>query len=70
MKEARGDFHYPKAIKEAYLENGGTPQLDREYTVFGMVIEGLDVIDKIAEVKTNGGNRPAEDVKMTIEVIK
>ena len=70
MMEARGDFHYPKGIREAYLENGGTPQLDNEYTVFGMVIEGIEVIDKIAEVKTAPGDRPIEDVKMTIVVIK
>ena len=70
MMEARGDFHYPIETREAYLENGGTPQLDNEYTVFGMVIEGIEVIDKIAELSTDRNNRPKEDVKMTIEVIK
>jgi len=70
MMEARGDFHYPKKIREAYLEYGGTPQLDNEYTVFGIVIEGMEVIDKITEVNTDRNNRPEEDVKMTIEVIK
>lgn len=70
MVEARGDFHYPKQIREEYTEIGGTPQLDTQYTVFGMVIEGVDIIDKIAAVKTGPGDRPEQDVKMEIEVIK
>ena len=70
MVEARGDFHYPKEVREIYLEKGGTPQLDKEYTVFGIVVEGVEVIDKIAAVKTDNRDRPVEDVKMKIEVIK
>ena len=42
----------------------GTPFLDGEYTVFGETIEGLDVIDKIATVKTGANDRPVEDVKI------
>ena len=53
-----------------YEELGGTPQLDGQYTVFGEVIEGLDIIDKIAAVQTAPGDRPVEDVKMSISVIK
>ncbi len=68
--ETMKGFYYPPAQKEAYLEHGGTPFLDREYTVFGQVIEGLEVIDAIAAVKTNSSSRPAEDVKMKIRVIK
>ncbi len=55
---------------EAYSTVGGAPHLDGEYTVFGEVIEGLDVIDKIAAVPTQRGDRPTEDVKMTVTVIK
>ena len=51
---------------EAYTTVGGTPHLDYDYTVFGQVIEGLDVIDKIAAVKCDRGDRPVEDVKMKI----
>lgn len=45
-----------------YLTIGGTPHLDANYTVFGEVIEGMDVVDQIQKVKTDGGNRPVEDV--------
>ncbi|MDR1459865.1 MAG: peptidylprolyl isomerase [Bacteroidales bacterium] len=44
--------------------NNGTPQLDGGYTVFGEVIEGMSVIDKIATVKTGPGDRPVEDIKI------
>ncbi len=70
MVEARGDFHYPSETRKSYLEVGGTPQLDKEYTVFGMVIKGIEVIDKITQVQTDNRDRPKEDVKMKIEVIK
>lgn len=52
--------------KEVYSTIGGTPFLDNSYTVFGEVVKGLDVIDKIAAVKTMYGDRPAVDVKMKI----
>jgi len=56
--------------REAYTTIGGYPPLDGEYTVFGEVVEGLDVLDKIAAVETDQYNRPKTDVKMEIEVIK
>ena len=55
---------------EAYTTIGGTPHLDDEYTVFGKVIEGLEVIDKIAAVETKRGDAPVENVHMTMEVIE
>lgn len=70
MIEARKGFRYSKDQREAYLENGGTPFLDRDYTVFGIVVKGLDVIDKIAAVATKSGDRPKEDVKMKLRAIK
>jgi len=60
--------NYTDEQKQAYQEIGGTPQLDRDYTVFGMVEEGLDVIDKIIAVQTALGDRPLEDVKMKVKV--
>lgn len=53
-----------------YEKLGGAPFLDADYTVFGEVIEGLDVIDKIAAVKTIPGDRPVEDVSMKVSVVK
>ncbi len=61
---------YTGEQKESYFTTGGTPQLDGAYTVFGEVIEGLDVIDKIAAAKTAPGDRPLEDVAMKIRVLK
>lgn len=50
--------------RKTYTTKGGTPHLDNEYTVFGEVVKGLDVIDKIAEVETNQQNRPVEDIRI------
>ncbi len=67
--EASKNFNYPKDIVEKYERLGGTPFLDMDYTVFGEVIKGLDVIDKIAAVSTLPGDRPKEDVWMKIRVV-
>jgi len=56
--------------RDAYTTIGGTPHLDGNYTVFGEVVEGLDIIDKIAAVQTDQNNRPVVDEKMKIELIK
>lgn len=48
--------------REAYKTIGGTPFLDNEYTVYGEVTDGLDVVDAIQEVKTNSQDRPLKDV--------
>jgi cyclophilin family peptidyl-prolyl cis-trans isomerase len=57
---------YTAAQREKYKKLGGTPMLDNDYTVFGEVTDGLDVIDKIAGVQTDNRDRPAKDVSMTI----
>lgn len=56
--------------REAYTTVGGIPHLDGQYTVFGEVVEGLDVIDKIAAAETNAMDRPVKDIKMTIKRVK
>jgi cyclophilin family peptidyl-prolyl cis-trans isomerase len=48
---------------------GGAPYLDGDYTVFGEVIEGIEIIDKIANVETDNNDRPLQDVKMTIRIL-
>ena len=70
MMEAQKGIHYTPEQKKAFMEEGGTPFLDREYTVFGHVIKGLDVIDKISAVQKDGRDRPVKDIKMKIRVIK
>lgn len=53
------------------MQKGGTPQLDQEYTVFGQVIDGFEIIDSIADVKTDQNDRPVSDVKiLKINIIK
>jgi len=57
----------PPAQREVYKTIGGTPHLDQNYTVFGEIVIGLDVIDKIAEVSTSKGadrDRPLQDVRI------
>lgn len=63
------DPGYPDWAKEIYATIGGAPHLDGEYTVFGKIVEGLDVIDKIAGVETNQRDRPLTDVRMNVKVV-
>lgn len=60
---------YTEEDLKAYETNGGYPYLDGEYTVFGEVLEGLDVVDKIALVTVDRANRPTEDVRMKMTVV-
>jgi cyclophilin family peptidyl-prolyl cis-trans isomerase len=62
----QGYYKIPDFKRKVYQTIGGTPHLDNAYTVFGEVIEGLEVIDKIAAVETDENDRPVKDVKMKI----
>lgn len=66
--EQRGGFTYNPSQREKYKTIGGSPVLDNDYTVYGEVIEGIEVIDKIAAVQTAPGDRPITDVKMKIRL--
>lgn len=68
--EARKRCEWTPEQKEAYKTIGGTPFLDFDYTVFGEVVEGLDVVDKIAAVQTGQRDKPVKDVKMTIKIVE
>ena len=61
-------MEFPDDVKEKYLEEGGSPSLDGDYSVFGQVFEGMDVVDRIAAVNTDGNDKPMEDV--VIETVK
>jgi len=56
--------------RQIYKTIGGAAHLDGNYTVFGEVIEGMEVVDKIANVAVDGDNRPKEDIKMTVTIIE
>jgi peptidyl-prolyl cis-trans isomerase B (cyclophilin B) len=66
----RNGIEYTEEQIKEYEMNGGTPFLDMNYTVFGEVIEGFDVIDKIAAVKKGRADRPKEDIRMTMKIVK
>lgn len=64
------EYKFSKEQVHAYTTYGGTPHLDGTYTVFGEIVEGLDVLDKIAAVKIDKRDRPLEDVRMKISLVK
>ena len=71
MKEMPESF--PEDIVKAYEEKGGTPWLDFRHTVFGQVVEGIEVVDSIANVKVGPGDKPVDNVvieTINIEIIQ
>ena len=75
-KKAGSDFQFTEDVRRIYATEGGTPQLDMDYTVFGEIVEGLDVLDAIANTDTPKklgqpaprglADRPTEDIRITI----
>ena len=70
MAKEQGEPKYSPVQREVYTTVGGTPFLDQNYTVFGEVEEGLDVVDKIQLVKTQPGDRPVEDITMQVSILE
>lgn len=62
-------FRFTEAQRKVYKTIGGTPFLDQNYTVFGEVIKGLDVLDKIAALPKDGNDRPTQDVRMKMKLL-
>lgn len=69
MFENRKGFTYSPQEREEYKTKGGTPSLDMEYTVFGELESGFEVVEKIATVPKDAMNRPKGDVRMKMEII-
>ena len=62
--ESRKGIQYSDKIKEQYINEGGTPFLDQDYTVFGIIEKGLDIVDIIAATNTDNSDRPKTDIKI------
>jgi len=59
----------PKEIIDTYMEEGGSPHLDAQYTVFAEIVKGMDVVDKIQKVETDPNDRPVKDVRILRTVV-
>lgn len=70
MMEGRLGSKYSLEQRNTYKKIGGTPSLDQNYTVFGEVVSGLNVVDKIASAPKAPGDRPIGDIRMKMEVMK
>ena len=70
LMEQRGvHIKFTEEQRKIYTSVGGTPHLDYSYTVFGEVTDGIEVVDKIASVKTDKRDRPLNDIKIKIKII-
>jgi peptidyl-prolyl cis-trans isomerase B (cyclophilin B) len=68
--EEKNKIHIPQNHREFYKTTGGDPFLDMNYTVFGEVISGIEVVEKIANAPKDENNRPLHDIKMGMTIIK
>jgi cyclophilin family peptidyl-prolyl cis-trans isomerase len=63
-------FKIPQWQREVYKNLGGSPHLDKKYTVYGEVVKGIGLVDTIAVMPADANNRPLQDVKMTVSLLK
>lgn len=71
MMAMQKGIKYNDATREILMTRGGTPFLDKDYTIFGRVVKGLEIIDAITDKETDGADRPVEDVKIiSAKIIK
>ena len=69
MMEKRANTKYTEEQRRSYKTIGGSPHLDGAYTVFGEVVEGMDIVDKIAAVQVRG-SFPIEPISIELKIIK
>ncbi len=69
IRSSNPSFSYNDAQRKLYKTIGGTPMLDQNYTVYGEVIKGLDIIDKIAKVEKNESDRPLKNVRFKMKML-
>lgn len=70
VEDTRLHAKIPQQQREVYKTLGGAPHLDRSYTVYGEVVKGLELVDKIAAMQVDSNDRPLTDVKMEITLLK
>jgi cyclophilin family peptidyl-prolyl cis-trans isomerase len=70
VEEKRLKFKLPEYQREVYKTIGGAPHLDHNYTVFGEVVKGLELVDQIAALLTDPNDRPNRDVRMKVTVLR
>ena len=69
VRQFDGDFYYNDAARKMYRTIGGTPFLDQNYTVFGEVVKGIEVVDKIAAVAKDANDRPLKNIRMKMRML-
>ena len=69
LETSRLKFKIPEWQRDIYKTLGGAPHLDRNYTVYGEVVKGLEIVDSIAGRATDPNNRPINDISMTIKIL-
>lgn len=68
MEKSKG-IKYNETQRNRYKEIGGRPDLDAEYTVFGEVVEGMDIVMKIANAEKDPSDRPVQDISMKVRIV-